>query len=96
MKNSAFILIGRKEKAGNTSRPGSFHQAHCFNVGEGATSSSKTTWQHQHLCTYMSCFFKSVQFDLGFSVSWICSIGSIMKKFFLFLKHNKLKIIGVV
>lgn len=43
MKNSAFILIGRKEKAGNSSRPGSFHQAHCFNVGEGAASGSKTT-----------------------------------------------------
>lgn len=38
MKDSAFILIGRKEKAGNTSRPGSFHQAYCFNVGEGATA----------------------------------------------------------
>lgn len=36
MRLSAFILVGRKEKAGNTSR--SFHRAHCFNVGEGRNS----------------------------------------------------------
>ena len=29
-----FVLIGRKEKAGNTDRPESFHHTHCFNMGE--------------------------------------------------------------
>ena len=43
MRLSAFILVGRKEKAGNTSRAGSFHHAHCFNVGECVTTSSNTT-----------------------------------------------------
>lgn len=44
-RHSAFILIGRKEKAGNTSRPGCFHPAYCFSVGEGVTSSGNTTCQ---------------------------------------------------
>ena len=47
---SAFILTGRKEKAGNSSESESFHRAHCFNVGEGDTSSSNTTCWHQ--CVY--------------------------------------------
>lgn len=45
MRHSAFIPTGRKEKAGNTSGPGPFHHAHCFNVGEGVKSSSDTTCQ---------------------------------------------------
>lgn len=37
MRLSGFILIGRKEKAGNTSRLRSFHGAYCSNMAEGVT-----------------------------------------------------------
>ena len=57
MSHSAFILIGRKEKAGNTSRPRSFHHAHCFNVGEGDTSSNTTFGKRPRLNNVVNCAF---------------------------------------
>lgn len=53
MRHFAFILTGRKEKAGNSSRLGFFHHTHCFNVGEGDTSSSNTACQYQSFVQFM-------------------------------------------